>query len=275
MVRLAALLHKPTGSVPAGLTPAVPSAVDARQLGRSALLAGSGSLFRLEWKCDVKDAWRSGDWCLAPYVHPVRDEQRSAFQRALLAHLKLTTPSPKEFQRIILDELTSPSKARALVDIYSDHFLRDHNVVSMSLYSGPASSGTMRTFWRSDWILPKRNQSRESLPIPSGWLGTGDSMLKQNKRRSPWHRFYSRYNAHIGAMTLPHHGSIHNFHEKVLAWSRLRLALATTEKKKSRIADIETTLKSVKLAHMQSILVDEKPENSVASQSEREFDVMF
>jgi hypothetical protein len=61
----------------------------------------------------------------------------------------------------------------------------------------------------------------------------------------------------------------------VLAWSHLRLALATTEKKKSRIADIETTLKSVESAHMLSIIVDEKPANSVASRSEREFEVIF
>jgi hypothetical protein len=98
-------------------------------------------------------------------------------------------------------------------------------------------------------------------------------MLKQNKRRFPWRQFYSRYNANIGALTLPHHGSIHNFHDEVLAWDQLHLALATTEKRKSRIADIETTLKSIELARKLDIIVDERPTNSVTSQSERELEV--
>jgi len=279
MVRLAALLHKPVGSVPADLKPADPATIDARQLGRSALLAGSGSLFRLEWKSDVKDAWRSGDWCLVPYVHPVQDEQRSAFQRAILGHLKLTNPSPKDFRKIILSELISPAKARALVGIYTDHFLRDHNVVSMSLYAGPAASGSesnnSRAHWHSEWTFPKQSRARELSPIASGWLGTGDSMLKQKKRRSPWKTFYSRYNPNIGSLTLPHHGSILNFDDEVLAWDQLKLALATTEKRKSRIAEIETTLRSVEVAKKLGILVDEKPSNSVTSKSEREFEVTF
>jgi hypothetical protein len=279
MVRLAALLHKPIGSVPAGLTAATPGVVDARQLGPSPLLAGSESLFRLEWKSDVQDAWRSGDWCLVPYVHPVSDEKRSAFRGEILTHLKLTNPSPKDFQEMILSELSSSANARALVDIYGNHFQQDHNVVSMSLYSGPAASETKtnvsRARWQSKWILPKRNRVRDTSSIPSGWLGTGDSMLKQKKRRSPWRKFYSRYDASIGALNLPHHGSILNFDDEVLAWKQLKFALATTEQPKSRIAGIATTLKSVELAHKLGVVVDDKPTNTVTSQSERELEVTF
>jgi hypothetical protein len=100
-------------------------------------------------------------------------------------------------------------------------------------------------------------------------------MLKQNKRRSPWRKFYSRYNANIGALNLPHHGSIHNFHDEILAWDQLKLALATTEKRKARIADIEETLKSVVLAKQLGLLVDEQPTSAVTSKSERELEVTF
>ncbi len=237
--RLAAVLKKPIGPVPSDLEPADPAPFDpdAHKLGRSALLAGPGSLFRLEWRHDPRDVWRSGDWCLVPYVHPVQDAQRSAFRAAILAHLKFSNPAPSEFRERILGELTSPKQAKALVNIYNDHFARNHNAVSMSLYSGPAlpqSRPEGAQNWHSKWKLPERHRARRNLKVPSGWLSTGDSMLKQQKRRIPWRQFYSRFQASIGTLTLPHHGSIHNFDDEILAWDELYLALATTVKREAR-----------------------------------------
>jgi hypothetical protein len=274
--RLTAILQKPIGPVPSDLKPVdpAPSDPDARKLGQSALLAGPGSLFRLEWRHDPRDVWRSGDWCLVPYVHPVQDVQRAAFRAAILAHLKLSIPAPSEFRERILGELTSPKQAKALTNIYNDHFARNHNAISMSLYSGPAMprgrpEGAQD--WHSKWNLPERYRARRNLKISSGWLSTGDSMLKQQKRRIPWRQFYSRFQASIGTLTLPHHGSIHNFDDEILAWDELHLALATTVKREARVAEIDKTLQSVKAKGKLGIVVDDQPTTSVACVSERLF----
>jgi hypothetical protein len=55
----------------------------------------------------------------------------------------------------ILVELICPKKAKALIDIYANHFSpNNHNAVSMSLYSGPASSRRAleeTENWISEW----------------------------------------------------------------------------------------------------------------------------
>jgi hypothetical protein len=99
--RLAAVLKTPALPPPPDLEAASPTPfdLDAPKLGRGAVLAGSGSLFRAEWKYDRRDTWRSADWCLVPYVNPVQDAQRTAFRTAILAHLGLTNPTPIEFRK--------------------------------------------------------------------------------------------------------------------------------------------------------------------------------
>jgi hypothetical protein len=67
----------------------------------------------------------------------------------------------------------------------------------------------------------------------------------------------------------PHHGSIHNFHEEVISGDRLRLALATTETRRVRIADVELTLSGVETCGKVGVVVDEKPRSSVTCRSER------
>ena len=275
-VRLAAVLRKPMGSVPPDLVKADPASVDVRELGQPAVLAGPGSLFRLEWKYDARDEWRSGDWCLVPYVHPVQDAQRAAFRSAVRAHLRPAGAAPAEFRERLLAELSSSKQAKALIEVYSDHFPRDHNAVSMSLYSGPEARQQRQEKsynWQTNWRSSERGRAHRKVLVPSGWLGTGDSMLKQQKRRSPWRQFYSRFGSNIGALTLPHHGSIHNFDEEILAWDDLRFAIATTVKREARIADLEKTLENVKEADKLGLIVDDEPANSISSRSERLFSV--
>jgi hypothetical protein len=96
-------------------------------------------------------------------------------------------------------------------------------------------------------------------------------MLKQQKRRAPWRQFYSRFRASIGTLTLPHHGSIHNFDDEILAWDELYLALATTVEREARVAKIKKTLQSIEEQGKLGIVVDDQPANSVACTSVRLF----
>jgi hypothetical protein len=269
--RLVAALRKPAGHVPSELKAADGQAVGVRELPGPCLLAGSGSHFRLEWRYDPKDSWRQADWHLVPYVHPVCDAQRTEFRAEIQQHLKLQDASPAEFRARILDELTCSKKAKALVDIYVNHFSpSNHNAFSMSLYSGPASS-RQQSETAENWISAWQFSSHAESAFESGWLSTGDSMLRQPKRRNPWQGFYSPIGKPIAALTLPHHGSNHNFHDEILAWENLRLALVTTVPDEERVAQIGKTLESVDAQKKLGLVIDDQSSNEVSCTSSRLF----
>lgn len=94
-------------------------------------------------------------------------------------------------------------------------------------------------------------------------------MLKQKKRRTPWRKFYDRFDQHVGALMLPHHGSIHNYHDEILISGASHLALATTVVDRKRVADVDETLRSVRDAGKIGIVVDDRPTTSVACNSRR------
>jgi hypothetical protein len=223
--RLAAVLREPQGQIPKGLTSANPTE---RNFSPGAFLAGCGSLLRLELTRDTGDAWHAADWVLVPYVHPVEDAQRTAFRDAILKYLKLgSATEPQTFRTTLLEALTKESKP--LLAIYGNHFGQNHNAVSMSLYSGPDARSTqpkMNHGWYSTTELkqkPKGARSTLNLGVAAGWMSTGDSMLREEKRRKPWLKFYAKLNKEVGMLTLPHHGSIHNFHEELLKEDGLRV----------------------------------------------------
>jgi hypothetical protein len=269
--RLVAVLRKPAGHVPPELKAADGRALGVRELPGPGLLAGSGSHFRLEWRYDPQDNWHQADWYLVPYVHPVRDAQRTEFRTEILDHLKLQGASPAEFRARILVDLTSSKKAKALVDIYANHFSpSNHNAVSMSLYSGPASS-QRRSEVAENWISEWQFSPHATGAVENGWLSTGDSMLKQPKRRNPWRRFYSQLGEPIAALTLPHHGSNHNFHDEILAWENLRLALVTTIPDEERVAHVGKTLESVDTQKKLGLVIDDQSSSEVSCISSRLF----
>jgi hypothetical protein len=268
--RLAAMLKKPLGDVPKELGAADPNR---QTLVKSSVLAGPGSSFRLEWQLGSEDAWRSADWILLPYVHPVKEGQRAIFRAALLKHLNCVSPEPTEFRDRVLTELRSLNKANDLVDLYSNHFAKDHNAVSLSLYSGPAAKRSterdlMWHIWDSS-SSPRSSRKRWDENSPSGWLSTGDAMLKEPIRRRPWRKFYSTYDSNLGIMTLPHHGSVHNFHEDILDWRGLRLAVATTIKRERRIAGLDETLASVVKSRKHAYIVDDRASQTLDTEARR------
>lgn len=60
-----------------------------------------------------------------------------------------------------------------------------------------------------------------------GLMLTGDAHLDQRKRRESFFRHYSRLAPLVGGLMLPHHGSIHNFHESLLdGFPNLEIAFA-------------------------------------------------
>jgi hypothetical protein len=140
--RLAHHLRKPRGTVPDGLTAAEEAEKD---LADGAILAGAGSLIRLEWRHHDYAGWQVGDWILLPYVHPVDRAVRSRFQRAITKALKIKGGNEEKLATKLIEHLGSYEKTKVLLDIYGEYFGHGQNALSMSLYSGPycRSEGTV------------------------------------------------------------------------------------------------------------------------------------
>jgi hypothetical protein len=264
--RLAPYLRKPRESAPSGLK----IANEAQPLlNDGAILAGAGSFFQLQWRSESRSAWRDGDWILLPYVHPVEQIIRSHFQRAVRRALGLTRGHEIIIARALLDHLTHPDKTEILLELYNEHFGRGHNALSMSLYSGPYCVHSDRNHqWRSS----SGTYSAYSRERSAGWLGTGDSALKQQKRRDPWLNHFTPYTSHVGVLTLPHHGSAHNYHDGILAFDGLAMALATTIERRNRVAGLRDTLDAVQSKGIQTHIVDDQRGNTYQHWCERDMD---
>lgn len=166
-------------------------------------------------------------WLLAPYVDPMIESQRRRFIRSLAKELVTTA-------KLLEASLADPVYVRHLVENKVESLAaayagltHDLNITSMSLYSGPAYSfvaGEQRDLqgaiggirWRSGWDR-------------IAWLATGDASLKQTQRRKEFLAHYARLLDQVVTLTLPHHGSEHNFHPDLLKAVNPKLCVAAAD----------------------------------------------
>ncbi|WP_157949079.1 hypothetical protein [Neorhizobium huautlense] len=255
--RLKDHLKPPHGGGSEGLTPANTTGVEQER----AILAASGSFFQLEWRTYADEPWYSADWILLPYVHPVDDASRKRFVKDMRAALGARRTGNTKLREALLARLGSMNTIKELVAIYQRHFPGGHNAVSMSLYSGalaqrPTAPGRPTSRWATSIGYPEyRHHFWQDDGM--GWLGTGDAALLQDKWRKPWREFYEPFGDCVGIMTLPHHGSAHNFHPDILEFGDIRYALATTVEARNRVARLRETLSSVDAKGIRTHVVDD------------------
>ncbi|WP_294390567.1 MBL fold metallo-hydrolase [uncultured Sphingomonas sp.] len=146
------------------------------------------------------------DWVLIPHVHTPTATQIADFRKALLA--AFVTLDLKK----ISDEARTPEGRAKLRDCY-EAFWRDHNLVSMTLYTGPVTGTHLHAYVaRSHGYRYRHHHYFEA----TGWLLTGDAHLDQRGRRDRMLQRYSPILRHIGVLLLPHHGSAANWHDELL-----------------------------------------------------------
>ena len=180
-------------------------------------------------------------WFLQPHVDPAPKERRHAFLRAVRAALGLQSSQRLTFRVIAaaLRDLRGRNSLRACYDeIIAGGARRNHNRVSMSLYSGPRNG-------KSEW-----DYSARAYPFDAwfdaeaywgqfgrsgnlfqrkavGWIGTGDAALNRKEVRTRWLEAYEPMRDDISTLLLPHHGSRHNFHCELLQLPNLELCVAS------------------------------------------------
>ena len=179
-------------------------------------------------------------WALVPHVDPKPKENQEAFRREVRSVLGLA-PHQRLTANRLASALRDKGKRKLLRNCYeqivSGGSIRQHNRVSMSLYSGPRDFDE-NSLWMGyaaighsyvwpGWCLPTVPHEYWNCRRPAvGWIGAGDAPLCVKKVRAAWRRSFKPFREQISTLLLPHHGSGRSFHSDLLNWPKLRLCVA-------------------------------------------------
>lgn len=136
------------------------------------------------------------NWLFLPHVHPAPTSRLNAFYKQVKARLGATNSISE-----IADQCRTPTGRETLIDCYNELWV-DHNLVSLSLFAGPASLNGPHI---------------SSSGTPFGWISTGDSNLLTQSRRHAWLDHYSSVVDRANVLVVPHHGARSNFHGELLS----------------------------------------------------------
>jgi hypothetical protein len=154
-------------------------------------------------------------WLLVPFVDPTVKAGTAVFTASLAKARGQTIPALKKWlrnsanvEKLLTNHVSDLKAAYAAIST-------NLNVTSMCLYSGPVPASN---------ALASRYQGTFGLWNISGptkhgvaWLGTGDAAFADKKRRAAFFKHYGALLHEVVTLTLPHHGSDHNFHPALLA----------------------------------------------------------
>ncbi|EJZ22166.1 MBL fold metallo-hydrolase [Rhizobium sp. Pop5] len=172
--------------------------------------------------------YEHGHWLLAPFVDPGISQDRPKFLKALAEERGLSVPKMKSWlrERGNLEDLLTTGTADLIAAYHS--LTRDLNVTSLCLYSGPAHPFPAHEIWTgrdedhsADWGWGFGK---------SAWMGTGDAALASQVRRKAFLKHYGPLLSNVGTFTLPHHGSVQNFHPELVRRIKPRLCVAAADR---------------------------------------------
>ncbi|WP_143010772.1 hypothetical protein [Cupriavidus necator] len=166
-------------------------------------------------------------WLLAPYVDPSIKARAAQFMKALaaargqtVAALKKWLRSTHNVEKLLTAYISDLKSAYAAIHA-------DLNVTSMCLYSGPVptfNQPASRYFGRfGQWTVSSRKSG-------VAWLGTGDAALADRKRLKAFFKHYGALLQEVVTMTLPHHGSEHNFDVELLDHIQPSFCIASADR---------------------------------------------
>lgn len=157
-------------------------------------------------------------WTLVPQVHRANPKLLAAFAGELATRFRACSPATAAHHA------ATEAGRDALVACY-EKIWGDHNLVSMSLFSGPHQ--VQADAWFADiFMAPNRRVAREARGA-AGWISTGDAKLSVNARRKVFQRFYQAHIPKTSVLIAPHHGAASSWHDDVLeSFERLKLGCA-------------------------------------------------
>lgn len=209
-------------------------------------------------------------WVLVTHVDEAIRTRVDRFKAALAQALRITT--------VELDvQLKDPENVLRLVERNRTELARsyqgaigrrDLNLTTLSLYSGPdrprsgpttaAYSGARIGWGRGDRTLWSSWHDGVSPDMRVGWLGTGDAALREEVRRGPFLSHFRPYAQYVRTLTLPHHGSVHNYSEELVTDLRPEICVAPADNYKNWKHPADAVISSVS-QHAVPVRVTAKP----------------
>jgi hypothetical protein len=176
----------------------------------------------------VTSAGTAYSWLLAPFVDPQVKVRTATFVAALAKARGQSVPALKKWLRSSANvEKLLTVHVADLKAAYSA-ISNDLNVTSMCLYSGPIPDASTATgSYRGKFgIWQVAGPSKPGI----AWLGTGDAALADKKRRAALFKHYRTLLHGIVTLTLPHHGSEHNFDSALLKQIQPSFCIASADR---------------------------------------------
>jgi glyoxylase-like metal-dependent hydrolase (beta-lactamase superfamily II) len=164
-----------------------------------AAIAAAGTVMPIA--TPLREAWT--DWWFVPYAHPISSKTRKAL-RAEAKRIVGVSTAHRNFNERLARLLSRKSGVKKLKEAYRRAGMKDANSISLSLYAGPRPS------------RKKQRTLRDEDKKPSGWLLTGDAILKEKSGYPSWISFFKPLQNSVGMLMLPHHGSSENFCDAIL-----------------------------------------------------------
>ena len=179
-------------------------------------------------------------WLLVPHVDPAPAEKQKQFIKKVRTVLGLRSRqriNARVLARCLRNTVERKKLRECYEEVVSGGSHRNHNRVSMSLYSGPAPSerrpfhlcrtGPVGAFWPY-WLCDLHGEPHWSCNQTAvGWIGTGDAALRFNSVRQAWLNTYGRFREHVSTILLPHHGSKRSFHPELLDFPDLDVCVVS------------------------------------------------
>jgi hypothetical protein len=171
-----------------------------------------------------------GEWLLAPFVDPTVELQRRKFLVRLAKALKMTRARLEVW-------LDTPANLETLVKTGAGTLAttygavaKDLNVTSLCLYSGPVPRVANDEQRGHRAKLGGFTYGNDGLGVPIAWLGTGDAALAKKSRLDAMLGHYGALLAQVGTLTIPHHGSDHNFNSALLTGVAPTICVAAADR---------------------------------------------
>jgi len=207
----------------------------------------SGTHFHLDYQ-----------WMYIPYNPPVKD-LKGDFSAALAAGLGATSPVTV---KTLPELMKGKEKAELCKGIYEDHFGKNHNAYSMTLFSGTKRPERFREHYHHKRIHLNRCidcyfHHREFLP---NCLYTGD--FEPKSYIDGLIRFYGPLWKTIRSVQVPHHGSRRNFDEKFYDYACLGFVSAG-ERNRHRHPNMDTLINICKKDCFPLVITEDKDSTAV------------
>lgn len=175
-------------------------------------------------------------WLLAPYLDTEYLKGQNKFVKVLSRLLGMTDSD-------FCAELTSPDfmlqlllEGQSALKLAYGATNSDLNLSSLCIYSGPAGriaqpkNVQVHRYGCDKYSIARRRYHVPNQDGRTAWLSTGDACLKETERRRALYAHFGLLLENVYSLTLPHHGSSHNFDGELLDVIQPKVCVTAADK---------------------------------------------